>query len=818
MTEEKRKLLTKLEEEEQEVRVSQLFNTLLFTQQQQEEKEEQEVRVSELFNTLLFTQQEVLTMNLEELDQLVENYLKFRNFGRTASVLSEERKGEYVNKELEDRNDVIERIMKSLEKCDSLRLLTLWDTYVIQVLERHSPDMVAEARITEFYIHLYCATYPFRGEVLETANSPNVAAKYAARSMTIFKHFLEQRGRILLKMPEFTGLKNLHKIAFPPTHPSFSYLFRPDWVTKTLDRIRKFLIEFHKPPKLYTDMSSVQNIGKLEAREVEIKRLYQQREDKFLQFSRSIYEISHDLISTLDEGKSVDKDFLRNFKAKFEEFRSVLDAAGVGNESQLAAANVGGGEVVRKRRKKKRRDSKHSHAPSLPDLSFTVIIQDIQAMVSEVEVELNSLTKSDRRMTSIDAEVALQSAMQVCSIFNALNDLLIPSTDPNVEKNVLKDNRRTSAYILFDNDVFQLQDKQTEESSRGSYPSLIMKAFSSSFVALSSYVAKTSAGSPKERTFSTGDISNTYGILFTSSCATVYNMCRLFGSMVSCLTPIEFVFSMKEDCGVACHQFFAGLCDAVSKIPVECDGSLENLKVVFLALIAMFSHDTKFKRVLVKNGNIDWISKQLEEHSNSSTSNLLSNRTIALCMLVVCSILEDIESQRAVAASVSLIKACVSIVRVVARSLSNDTDIEECLHVACLRILCILLNEKEIRDTIMNEIDTVIAPLKIRVQANLSLNPAAEEFTLSEAILKAMEQESDNQSAELAVEKGRECIVLAEDFFFNLMVHLPDEENTMEYKNLHPKDCGVKLLGHYTKSYIAEHGSLYDETESYGEF
>ena len=37
------------------MRVSQLFNTLLFTQQQQEE---QEVRVSELFNTLLFTQQE----------------------------------------------------------------------------------------------------------------------------------------------------------------------------------------------------------------------------------------------------------------------------------------------------------------------------------------------------------------------------------------------------------------------------------------------------------------------------------------------------------------------------------------------------------------------------------------------------------------------------------------------------------------------------------------------------------------------------------------------------------------------------------------
>ena len=46
-----------LQEEEQEVRVSQLLNTLLFTQQE-EDQEEQEVRVSQLFNTLLFTQQQ----------------------------------------------------------------------------------------------------------------------------------------------------------------------------------------------------------------------------------------------------------------------------------------------------------------------------------------------------------------------------------------------------------------------------------------------------------------------------------------------------------------------------------------------------------------------------------------------------------------------------------------------------------------------------------------------------------------------------------------------------------------------------------------
>ena len=48
-------LSIKQQEEEQEVRVSQLFNTLLVTQQQEEQEE---VRVSQLFNTLLVTQQQ----------------------------------------------------------------------------------------------------------------------------------------------------------------------------------------------------------------------------------------------------------------------------------------------------------------------------------------------------------------------------------------------------------------------------------------------------------------------------------------------------------------------------------------------------------------------------------------------------------------------------------------------------------------------------------------------------------------------------------------------------------------------------------------
>ena len=59
------------QQEEEEVRVSQLFNTLLFTQQQKQE--EQEVRVSQLFNTLLFTQQQKQEEQEVRVSQLLNN-------------------------------------------------------------------------------------------------------------------------------------------------------------------------------------------------------------------------------------------------------------------------------------------------------------------------------------------------------------------------------------------------------------------------------------------------------------------------------------------------------------------------------------------------------------------------------------------------------------------------------------------------------------------------------------------------------------------------------------------------------------------------
>jgi hypothetical protein len=191
-------------------------------------------------------------MDFDSIDQLVEDYLKFRNYHEAFYSLQKERKlmNERNNLLKIPTNDINDRIVKALEKSDTLRLLTLWDTYVTQTLDPQNSGLVTNARITEFYLHLYCATNPFRDETLKNVKSPSEAAKYAARSMTIFKHFLETRGRRLLKTPEFQQFKNFHKVAFPPTHPSFSHMFRAAWQEMTKSKIVSFLSSYLQPPLL----------------------------------------------------------------------------------------------------------------------------------------------------------------------------------------------------------------------------------------------------------------------------------------------------------------------------------------------------------------------------------------------------------------------------------------------------------------------------------------------------------------------------------------------------------------------------------------
>lgn len=208
-----------------------------------------------------------------------------------------------------------------------------------------------EGFIVEFLLHLFCTSFVFRADTVKHYKSPGEIAKVAARAMTIFKHYTETRGSKVLLLDEYQKYKMLHKIAFPPTHPSFAHLFKHEWIDSTRNRIVTFLHQFYEidvsvppPPLLQMFLDRQQQIK-------DVKATFKKRERKLMQFARSIYDISAELVEKLEEEiakssldnmmeveKSLDDEdvataarsvqYIAEVKAKLADYQSVLDPSG----------------------------------------------------------------------------------------------------------------------------------------------------------------------------------------------------------------------------------------------------------------------------------------------------------------------------------------------------------------------------------------------------------------------------------------------------------------------------------------------------------
>jgi len=244
---------------------------------------------------------------LERLDTLVSEYLLFRSFKQTQHQLFLDKRSPTKSTETgRHERAIVQRLLVALDSGDYPRLITLWDTYISSKIGTvKSTVLGAEARDAEFLMNLSCAIYPFRGDVIASAGSPSVAAKVAARSMTIFKHYLETRGaRLVQKDQEFVSYRNLYRIAFPPTHPQFKHLFSEDWQKSCRDRIVMFLEKFFVPADVPVLCQLYQTLGSRS--EAELKSVFRRRERKLLKFSRSIFSLANDLLTFLEAGKPVD--------------------------------------------------------------------------------------------------------------------------------------------------------------------------------------------------------------------------------------------------------------------------------------------------------------------------------------------------------------------------------------------------------------------------------------------------------------------------------------------------------------------------------
>ena len=172
---------------------------------------------------------------MEDVDDLVEDYLLYKSYNTALRNFRQDRYtvSSSTNDDEYSARERIDRILSAFSSGDYPTLLHLWDSIVVKNLHKRSPDVAVESNKVEFLINVHCGVFPFRVEVMQKAKHPNVAAKVAARAMTIFKHYITMRGRPLLSTGEFKIYKSLPKCGFPPTHPSFAHLFRTEekWVS-----------------------------------------------------------------------------------------------------------------------------------------------------------------------------------------------------------------------------------------------------------------------------------------------------------------------------------------------------------------------------------------------------------------------------------------------------------------------------------------------------------------------------------------------------------------------------------------------------------
>jgi len=266
---------------------------------------------------------------LERLDTLVSEYLLFRSFKQTQQQLFLDKRSPATKLNGDDaaarnQRSIIQRILNALDSGDYPRILTLWDTYISQKIGTVKSTLLnAEARDSEFLVNLNCAVYPFRSSVIQQAGTPEVAAKVAARSMAMFKHYVETRGvRLVQRGEDFAAYKHLFKAQFPPSHPQFQHLFSEQWYSDSRQKIITFLEKFFAPED---EPVLCQLYQKLNSRsESELKAVFRRRERKLLRFARSILTLSNDLLSALEGGKKVEKSFLASFRSKFTSFQEVL--------------------------------------------------------------------------------------------------------------------------------------------------------------------------------------------------------------------------------------------------------------------------------------------------------------------------------------------------------------------------------------------------------------------------------------------------------------------------------------------------------------
>jgi hypothetical protein len=356
------------------------------------------------------------------IDRMVKEYIAFREQPPCADCSPDE---------------TVEKIMKAFDTGDYPNVLFLWDSWVSQKLSLSDPVVVHEAAVAEFYMHIHCATSPFRQTTIAQLPNPVAAAKLAARSMTIFRHYVETKGKALAATPEFHVYKHLHKIAFPPTHPKYSHLFYQDWMTRTREAYFKFLIPFLRDtqyPALCAALASAASVNddfapasKSPDQPRQLEQL-KERERHTAKVARQLFEAASDFVDLITEDGRSEAEAVSDIQGKLKELGKALlphspshspgqSLAQLDSMASEYSVDTLGGKKKKRHRRKAR-----------PHYDYTLIGADLSSMTAELTAEISKHLQSgvscETQSLSVDMDMATQSALQGCLLIKALRHLI----------------------------------------------------------------------------------------------------------------------------------------------------------------------------------------------------------------------------------------------------------------------------------------------------------------------------------------------------------------------------------------------------------
>ncbi len=262
---------------------------------------------------------EVLTAN-----NLIDEYLDRQGYLSTLhqfrrEILTKEGTGDSNNNSNNSnkQQEVFQFFKRAFSQGDYPGLLNLWDIYLVPLLQQQlgADEEIAVLKL-EFQLHLYMAIYPFKLEVVKTLNNPQRAGSMAARSMAIFRHYIESRGYLYLQINKaFNSYKNLHKIAFPPTHPNYKHLFSSEWQTN----IRISFFEFINKMFPAKEESKLVKMIRLRGSKAGARR-----EKKLIGITETLFDVSNDLLTSIEKGKAVPRTIVTSLRERFEDLKGVI--------------------------------------------------------------------------------------------------------------------------------------------------------------------------------------------------------------------------------------------------------------------------------------------------------------------------------------------------------------------------------------------------------------------------------------------------------------------------------------------------------------